>query len=139
MGWLATPIVIFLLLLIVLAVAIAYALKESRKVIAKEVEPEFVEPEFSEEETWPPSPYVPMLEEEEEAPETPYLMMILITWCMVIGSTILLSLEYSTLNTLLQWESLVFGVFLISRNDKAAKVNGSIVVLIFILRFLTSS
>ena len=136
MGWLVTTIVTFLLLLIFLAVAIAYGLKESRRSKAREVQAEFSEEET---ETWPPSPYAPMLEEEEESPGTPYMMMILITWCMVIGSTVLVSLEFGALKTLLQWESLVFGVFLINRDDRAAKVNGSIAILIFLLHFLTSS
>ena len=92
-----------------------------------------------ENETWPPapdvaSPHGPHHGSRQGAPPKPYLPAILVMWGVTAGQFILqLLIGRNTLGQLLGLVGFVLAVFLVTRPQKVARLNGALRLVVWLL------
>jgi len=130
-GWLILALGALVVLLILLTAVIAIALNVSRKIKAAS---ELVS--GAQGEVWPPPPVSQAAEIDEilepPKPRTPYFAMIVLIWGMFLAQVAFEILGNDIGASIFRYGSVALGIFLVTRNDRAATINGTAVLLIFI-------
>jgi len=137
-GWLIFALGALVVLLILLAAVIAIALNVSRK---RKASLELVS--GAQGEVWPPPPVLqaPEVDEISEPPKprTPYFAVIVLIWGMFLAQVVFEVLGNYIGASIFQYGSVALGIFLVTRNDRAATINGTAVLLIFIRYIIESA
>ena len=91
---------------------------------------------------WPPTPSTPPPTDGGHVPKgpgspSPHLAVILVMWVLTVGQFLLQLLAgLSFFGQLLGFAGFVLAVFLITRKEKAARINGGLRLVVALLGFL---